>query len=318
MANISKYLRISITNKCNLKCFFCHKEGQLLQDDLLTKEDIEFFVKSALPHGYSKIKLTGGEPTVREDLPEIIESLTQIDGIELSLVTNGTLLIHTIEKLKKAGLKRFNVSLNTLNEDRFEEIYMSSRLKLYDIIKGIEIARKMGYREIKINIVYSGDKSYSDLISMLDFVKNNESTLVVLPVIGTTQEGKTVSLEDLYQILKTIGIHEENLVIDNEGIQRRHITMASGAKVILRKEELNHHQPYVFCDNCHSIDNCREGIFPIRLSSYGELIPCLANNHFRIDILEFIRNRDQNSINNAFSQILAYQKAHRGTYNVRY
>lgn len=149
------YLRISVTDRCNLRCLYCMPpEGvpQIPHSEILSYEEIQTVVKAAADLGINKIRLTGGEPLVRAELPELIKMLSQIEGIrELSLTTNGILLKDYALELRQAGLSRINVSLDTLRTDRFQYITRLGRLK--DVFEGIQAANEAGFKPVKINTV---------------------------------------------------------------------------------------------------------------------------------------------------------------------
>ncbi len=150
------YLRISVTDRCNLRCVYCMPaEGVELMshEDILTYEEIHAVARAAAELGINKVRLTGGEPLVRSGLSELIRMLAQIDGIDdISLTTNGTLLSHYAAELKRAGLQRVNVSLDTLKPDKFSLITRSN-LALDDVLAGIEAARSVGLDPVKLNMV---------------------------------------------------------------------------------------------------------------------------------------------------------------------
>ena len=150
------YLRISVTDRCNLRCAYCMpSEGIELisHDDILTYEEIYNITRAAAELGINKVRITGGEPLVRLGLPELIRMLTQIESIDdISLTTNGILLDQCADELKQAGLRRVNVSLDTLKQENFERISYS-KSKLSDVLRGIETAKAAGLNPVKINMV---------------------------------------------------------------------------------------------------------------------------------------------------------------------
>ena len=150
------YLRISVTDRCNLRCIYCMPaEGVELMshEDILTYEEIHTVARAAAELGINKVRLTGGEPLVRSGLSELIRMLAQIDGIDdISLTTNGTLLSRYAAELKRAGLQRVNVSLDTLKPDKFSLITRSN-IALDDVLAGIEAARSVGLDPVKLNMV---------------------------------------------------------------------------------------------------------------------------------------------------------------------
>jgi len=148
-------LRISVTDRCNLRCVYCMPaEGMawLPKDDLLTYEEIARFARVCLDLGVTGIRLTGGEPTVRADLPVLVRMLNALKpGLDLSITTNGLKLVAMAEDLRDAGLKRVNVSLDTLDPKRFHQI--ARRDRFHEVIAGLEAARRVGFAPIKVNAV---------------------------------------------------------------------------------------------------------------------------------------------------------------------
>ena len=149
------YLRISVTDRCNLRCLYCMPEEGMQfmnQDRLLTYPQIAEIVSTAARMGISKLRITGGEPLVRPNLHELIGELSAIPGIEeIALTTNGMLLAPQAQKLKEAGLSRVNISLDTMDASRFR--FIARRGELKRVVEGIEAAGKAGLAPIKLNCV---------------------------------------------------------------------------------------------------------------------------------------------------------------------
>ena len=152
------YLRISVTDRCNLRCTYCMPEdGIRLLDhsDILSFEEITDFTRIAVGNGITKVRLTGGEPLVRKNIVELVAMLAAIEGLEdLSMTTNGILLSKFAVDLKKAGLKRINISLDTVNPEQYCQITRNGDLA--QVLEGIEAARSAGLEPIKINCVLLG------------------------------------------------------------------------------------------------------------------------------------------------------------------
>ena len=151
-----EYLRVSITDKCNLRCVYCMPlEGLpwLQRDELLSYEEIEQIVRVMAPMGLERLRITGGEPLVRRDVPELVRLLAAVPGIrDLSLSTNAVLLAEQADALKAAGISRLNVSLDSLREDRVDRI--ARRRGSYPrIMEGLAAAEEVGFSPIKINVV---------------------------------------------------------------------------------------------------------------------------------------------------------------------
>jgi len=149
------YLRISVTDRCNLRCTYCMpEEGVALKEhrDILDFDEIMAVVRTGVKLGISKIRLTGGEPLVRKNIASLVEQIAHTKGItDLGLTTNGILLPRMAKELKEAGLKRLNISLDTLNAEKYARI--TRRGKLEDVLEGIETAIALGFDPIKINFV---------------------------------------------------------------------------------------------------------------------------------------------------------------------
>lgn len=304
MLNSSTYFRISVTSKCNLSCHFCHREGNLKNDRVeLTPEEIQFACKVAYGFGFKKFKITGGEPTERTDLCRIISLLSELCLPDLSMITNGTNLDPMAQSLWDAGLRRLNVTVNTLDPNRFRYFEPSGKVSVSSIVKGIEKAQGVGFRNLKVNFVFFNEESYTDLKLLLEFVREKQLTLVILPVIG----GISYSLDDMYKIIQSFNIISEERLSDNEGLLKRKINLKSGASILLRLDELSEKKPYIFCDQCVSKSKCREGIFPIRLSSSGELIPCMANANHHINVRRILREQNAQGMEEAFRKIRMWE-----------
>ena len=141
-------LRISVTDRCNIRCFYCMPENgvrvRAARSEILDFEEIERFVRVAVRLGITKLRVTGGEPLVRRDLPVLIRRLAAIPGIrDLALTTNGVLLAEQAEPLYDAGLRRLNVHLDTLDRERFQQI--TRRDDLDQVLAGMDAARRLGF-----------------------------------------------------------------------------------------------------------------------------------------------------------------------------
>jgi cyclic pyranopterin phosphate synthase len=164
-------LRISVTDRCNIRCFYCMPEtGVKFQprDQILSFEEIERFVRIAVTLGVRKLRITGGEPLVRKDLPKLIKRLAAIEGIEdLALTTNGVLLAEQARELYDAGLRRINVHLDTLDRERFKQI--TRRDDLGKVLEGFDVCQSLGYGPIKINAVGVKNLVEPDIVPLARF-----------------------------------------------------------------------------------------------------------------------------------------------------
>nr|WP_302656153.1 GTP 3',8-cyclase MoaA [uncultured Agathobaculum sp.] len=153
-----KYLRLSVTDLCNCRCVYCMGENgvpRLPHSAILSFEEIEEIVRAAVSLGVTKVRLTGGEPLVRRGIDELVRRLRGIEGVEeLAMTTNGTRLTEYAEALKEAGLDRLNVSLDTLDPEKFRRITRIG--ELCDTLDGLDAARRAGFERIKLNTVLMG------------------------------------------------------------------------------------------------------------------------------------------------------------------
>jgi len=166
-------LRISVTDRCNIRCFYCMPDGLVAfepRENLLSFEQIERFVQIAASLGVTKIRLTGGEPLVRRDLPVLVRKLAGIPGIrDLALTTNAVLLAAHAQTLYDAGLHRLNVHLDTLDRAKFQHI--TRRDDLPRVLEGLQVAKQTGFK-IKINVVAVKNLIEPDLVPMAHFCRD--------------------------------------------------------------------------------------------------------------------------------------------------
>ncbi len=167
------YLRISVTDRCNLRCVYCMgEEGieQIAHHSILSYEEIHRVVEAGAELGISKIRITGGEPLVRKNLTELIDKISHTPGIEdLAMTTNALLLPRYIEKLKQAGLNRVNISLDTLNPEKYREITRCGELQ--QAIDGINAALKHGLHPVKLNTVLMKGINEDEVTGFLELAR---------------------------------------------------------------------------------------------------------------------------------------------------
>jgi cyclic pyranopterin phosphate synthase len=167
-------LRISVTDRCNIRCVYCMPEQVtfLPRAELLSYEELERFVRIALTLGIDKVRLTGGEPLVRRDLPRLIEKLAAIPGLrDIGLTTNGILLAPLARTLRDAGLKRINVSLDTLKPAKFQQL--TRRPGLEQVIEGIIAAKDAGFDPVKVNAVAIRGSTEDDVVPLGQFARQH-------------------------------------------------------------------------------------------------------------------------------------------------
>ena len=170
-----KDLRISVTDRCNFRCTYCmplDKYEWIDKKEILTFEEIARLANLFVGLGVEKIRLTGGEPLVRQNLDQLVVKLSAIEGLkDLCLTTNGALLAEKIDALKTAGLKRLNVSIDTLNPEKFTR--MTKRGDLRKVLEGVFAAKQRGVQRIKLNAVIERGVNDDDIIPLVEFSREN-------------------------------------------------------------------------------------------------------------------------------------------------
>jgi cyclic pyranopterin phosphate synthase len=210
-------LRLSVTDRCNIRCFYCMPEKDVKfqpREQLLTFEELERFVRVAVTLGVRKLRLTGGEPLVRKNLATLVRKLVAIEGIEdLALTTNGVLLAEQAEELYDAGLRRINVHLDTLDRERFKKI--TRRDDLDRVLEGIEVCRRLGYGPIKINAVAVKNLVEPDIVPLARYGRERGIEIryiefMPLDAQGLWDRGRVLLADDIIGILdREIGALEE-------------------------------------------------------------------------------------------------------------
>ncbi len=172
---IINYLRISVTDRCNLRCYYCMPEGAirlLPREQIMSFEEIVEVARAAVRIGFNKVRLTGGEPLVRRDIEVLVGMLAEIQGIQdLAMSTNGILLADCADALAAAGLRRVNISLDATDPRRYAEITGGGDVQR--VFAGIKAARKAGLVPIKLNCVVTNSSAEPDAISVAQFARQN-------------------------------------------------------------------------------------------------------------------------------------------------
>jgi GTP 3',8-cyclase len=274
------YLRISVTDRCNLRCLYCMPPGgvpKIAQSEILTYEEISAVVQAGAELGIRRVRLTGGEPLVRAGLPRLVQMLSQIRGIEeLSLTTNGTLLKPYASELRKAGLCRVNVSLDTLKPDRFR--YITRAGQLGDVLEGIEAAGRAGLHPIKINVVVMrgiNDDEILDFAAMTRTAQWHVRFIEVMPFKDAVQFVPSIELRRQISAMGKLEPCQDLTDLAGNG-PAAYYRLAGAVGTIGFISPLS--EP-AFCSKCNRM----------RLTSDGKLRPCLLSED-EIDLRTPLRN----------------------------
>ena len=274
------YMRISITDRCNQRCFYCmpHDDVQLFRhSEILRYEEILTIVAAAVKTGFRKFRITGGEPLVRKGICEFIREMVALDGVEeVVLTTNGVLLEDLAPALYAAGLRRVNISLDTLNPMKFQKI--AKRDHFQRVMRGIAMARSVGLNPLKINMVVIGGVNDDELEDFGHWAMQEALTVrfIEFMPIGCRQQwraDKFVSIDEIYRRLENeIDLHPLGRLASDGPAKCYQLGTTRGEIGLIGA--VSHH----FCNTCNRL----------RLTPEGKLRPCLLRDE-EIDIRNKLR-----------------------------
>ncbi len=322
------YLRVSVTDRCNFRCIYCMPEDGYPvspKEELLTFEEIARLVHVAADLGMTKIRLTGGEPLVRKDLPSLIQSIREHPGItDLSCTTNAHLLSEKADELKSAGLDRVNISLDTLREDRFVEI--ARRGSLTKVIDGIHAAKRVGLSPVKINCVLMKGVNDDEVVDFARWTLTEEvhvRFIEVMPIRWNLDETDPMSAMDELsgdRKLFRLRIQEDTNMLSDAQMRRMIVPFTVAKERI--QSELGPLEPFEIPTNgpAHtyqlprakgtvgfisqiSWDLC-ERCNRLRLTADGQLRPCLMSDG-EVDLRTPLRNgATDNELREVFAHVI--------------
>ena len=274
-----KSLRLSVTQKCDLACAHCHREGQRPANDEMSPSEIERIVRVAARLGIFKVKITGGEPLLREDIVEVVERIAPLLR-EVSLTTNGTRLSDLASPLKRAGLSRVNVSLHTLNLERYHRLCGSG--DLVRVVAGIESAVSAGLNPVKVNMVVFRDENEKEIPELIEFCARKRAVLQLIEFEGNRADACNEEFASRYYPLAAVESDLEreavSVSVNELHRRRRFLVPANGSRVEVEVVRPMHNTE--FCSNCSRL----------RLTSDGRLKPCLLDPGGEVDVLTAVRN----------------------------
>ncbi|EIP0948594.1 GTP 3',8-cyclase MoaA [Campylobacter coli] len=283
------YLRISVTQRCNFRCLYCMPKipfNHQPKENLLSFEELFLFVKVAIDEGIEKIRITGGEPLLRKDLSVFIKMINDYKkDLDLAITTNGFLLKDFAKDLKDAGLKRLNISLDTLESKKAK--ILTQKDVLDSVLAGIDEALSVGLK-VKLNTVVLKGLNDDELIPLLEFAKSKNIQIRFIEF-----------MENIHAYGKLQGLKRDEIIqILSQKYQVKLIKKAEKAPVSIYSADgyefgiIDPHS-HEFCDSCNRI----------RLSAEGLLIPCLYFDE-ALSIKEAVRKGDINAAANILQEVL--------------
>jgi len=255
-------LRVSLNAACNLRCIYCHREGECRPDEPLPLEDLKEIFSVAQNLGIRSIKLTGGEPLLRKDILDVISAIPE--EIESSITTNGTVLKDLADDLRKAGLSRVNISLDSLRPDTYQKI--TGVPLLPDVLEGIEASKKAGLVPVKINMVLLKGLNEDEIDDFIALVSGDRH--MVLQIIELMDLGDCPYHADLTDLEDRIAASSKRVI--TRRMHHRKKYCYDGAEIEFVRPLHNSE----FCKSCNRI----------RITSDGKLKPCLLRTDNLVDI----------------------------------
>ncbi|QYJ78770.1 GTP 3',8-cyclase MoaA [Shewanella acanthi] len=273
-----EYLRLSVTDRCDFRCVYCMTEDPcfLPREAVLNLEELAWIAQAFTELGVTKIRLTGGEPLVRTDCDELVKLLGKLPGLkDLSMTTNGSRLTKFAKPMFDAGLKRLNISLDTLNPKLFTQLTRNGKLER--VVEGIDAAIAAGFKHIKINAVILKQQNDHEVLDLVEFCRNRALDIAFIEEmpLGEMDERKQArhcSSDEVKAIINT----RYPLALSNKrtGGPARYYTMADSPVHIGFISPHSHN----FCHECNRV----------RVTVEGQLLLCLGNEH-SIDLKSIVR-----------------------------
>lgn len=259
------YLRLSVTERCNLRCRYCMPEDGICtkrHEDMLTEDEMIMAVQAAASLGVHKLRLTGGEPLVKKNILSICERSAAVEGIkEVCLTTNGTLLPQMAKQLRAAGADRLNISLDTLNPEKYA--YITRRGTLDQALRGIEAALEAGFDRLKINAVLIGGFNDDEIPALAELTKRYPADMRFIELMPMTDNEEFGQKAYVSGAAVLAALPELEPVPHNDGVAKLYHLPGAQGNIGLISAVSSH-----FCATCNRI----------RLTADGKLKPCLHSD----------------------------------------
>ena len=273
------YVRISVTDRCDFRCVYCMAEEMtfLPRAEIMSIEEIELLAKAFTELGVQRIRLTGGEPLVRRGLLDRLGNIGNLPGLnELLMTTNGSQLVRYSKILKKAGVKRLNISLDSLRPERFKA--MTRNGDLPKVLAGIDAAIEQGFQRIKINAVVMKGSNEDEVLDLLEFARDKQIDIAFIeemPLGNIDSHDRALSFCSSDEVRAIIeSRHELHAMVHQTAGPSRYFRMADS---LTRVGFISPHS-HNFCADCNRV----------RVTASGRLLLCLGNEH-GVDLLPIMR-----------------------------
>lgn len=293
------YLRLSVTDRCDFRCVYCMAEEMtfLPRAQLLTLEEMTTIARCFTELGVNKIRITGGEPLIRNGIATLFQQLGQLPLLdELTLTTNGSHLVQHAQTLRDAGVNRINISLDSLDADRFKALTRTGDLN--KVLEGIEAARRAGFERIKLNSVVLKNRNADEVLDLVNFAlekKLDISFIEEMPLGSITEHNRAEEFCSSEELRELIGqrYHLEPSAATTAGPSRYWTTPGSDSRIGFISPHSHN-----FCGDCNRV----------RLSAEGKLLLCLGNDE-AANLKSVLREHpgDHDKVKEAIMQAMTYK-----------
>lgn len=291
------YLRVSLTDKCNLNCFYCNpkdKNNSYIKQNILSYEDVISILEKFVALGINKIRFTGGEPLVRKDVDKFFDLITEnpnFGGITFGITTNGIFLDKYLEKLELAKISNINISLDSLQPEKFRKITGSDSLE--KVLKNIRLVKTKKFANVKINVVSAKNMNDSEIIDFVEFAIENDLNLRFIEFMpfsnNSWNNAEFISSNEIMEIIQNKFDYQQ---VESTSVNTKEYLIEGTNTIISTISPISQH----FCDDCNRL----------RISSTGQLKLCLfSDKNEGLNLKEIINfnNFDfKNSIQNYLSK----------------
>ena len=276
------YARLSVTDRCDFRCVYCMAEEMtfLPKAEILSLDELLRVAAALIESGIKKIRLTGGEPLIRNNIMWLIEAISKLEGLEeLTLTTNGSQLSKYAADLRRCGIKRINISIDSLQADKFKAITRTGQLQ--QVLDGIDAAIDAGFENIKLNSVILKNRNDDEVLALVDFARQKNIDIAFIeemPLGDIVEHNRLLSFLSS-DALKTIIDKEFNLQPSNKKTNgpAKYFSLANSQSHVGFISPHSHN----FCDACNRI----------RVTVEGRLLLCLGNEH-SIDLRALLRDKE--------------------------
>jgi len=274
------YVRISVTDRCDFRCVYCMSEDMtfLPRNQILSLEEIQLIAQAFVELGVKKIRLTGGEPLVRNGITQLVKNISGLPGLkELNMTSNGSQLPRLAGELKEAGLNRLNISLDSLDAQRFKELTRTGELDT--VLSGIQAAKQEGFSRIKLNAVILKGRNDDEILNLIDYIRQHQLDISFIEEMPLGQisehdrEQTFMSSDEIRDLIQDV--HKIEKIDATSGGPSEYWRFLDGHNSRVGFISPHSHN---FCGSCNRV----------RLTAEGKLLLCLGNEH-SVDLRAVVR-----------------------------